>query len=351
MLQKWGTMAKAVKMADIAKVMGVSTVTVSKALSDQKGVSEELRIKIKKKAEEMGYKSASARYKERSGNAASYTFGVVVSDRFLAKYESFYWNLYQEVATAAVQKGCFTMLEVLRAQDEDSLVMPRLLGERKTEGLIIIGRLQKPYMEKLIEQVELPFILLDFVDRNGAYDSVISNSYFGMYRMTNYLFDLGHEKIAFVGNVHYTDSITDRFFGYVKALSEHGLEVRKDWMIDDRNPETGRSDAGFSWKLPEDMPTAFVCNNDVAAANLVNELERRGYRVPQDISVVGYDNYQPPGLCDIRITTYEVNMPEMAKQTVKNLIRKISGEPYRRGVIIVDGRIVYKDSVNEAHHF
>ncbi len=103
--------------------------------------------------------------------------------------------------------------------------------------------------------------------------------------------------------------------------------------------------------LPEDMPTAFVCNNDVAAANLVTELEQRGYRVPQDISVVGYDNYQPPGLCDIRITTYEVNMPEMAKQTVKNLIRKVSGKPYRQGVIIVDGRIVYKDSVNEAHHF
>ncbi len=122
-------------------------------------------------------------------------------------------------------------------------------------------------------------------------------------------------------------------------------------MIEDRNQETGRSDVGFSWKLPEDMPTAFVCNNDVAAANLVTELEQRGYRVPQDISVVGYDNYQPPGLCDIRITTYEVNMPEMAKQTVKNLIRKVSGEPYRQGVIIVDGRIVYKDSVTEAHHF
>lgn len=340
-------MAKAVKMADIAKVMGVSTVTVSKALSDQKGVSEELRIKIKKKAEEMGYKSASARYRERSGHAASYTFGVIVSDRFLAKYESFYWNLYQEVATAAVQMGCFTMLEVLRAEDEDRLIMPRLLGERKTEGLIIIGRLQKAYMEKLMEQVELPFILLDFIDPNGAYDSVISNSYFGMYRMTNYLFDMGHEKIAFVGNVHYTDSITDRYFGYVKSLSEHGLEVRKDWVLDDRNQETGRSDRDFAWKLPEDMPTAFVCNNDVAAANLVNELEQRGYQVPQDISVVGYDNYQPPGLCDVRITTYEVDMPGMAEQAVENLINKLSGESYKQGVTIVGGRIIYKESVNK----
>ncbi len=339
-------MAKAVKMADIAKVMGVSTVTVSKALSDQKGVSEELRIKIKEKAQEMGYKTASARYRERSGGSGSYTFGVIVSDRFLAKYESFYWNLYQEVATAAVQKGCFTMLEVLKAEDEDKLVMPRLLGERKAEGLIIIGRLQETYMEKLINQVDIPFILLDFTDRNGSYDAVVSNSYMGMYRMTNYLFDMGHREIGFVGNVFFTGSITDRFFGYLKSLAEHGIELEREWVLQDRNQQTGRSDVGFTWKLPKKMPTAFVCNNDVAAAALVEHLQQEGYRVPQDISVVGYDNYQPPGLCDVEITTYEVDMSGMAEQTVVNLVSKLSGESYKQGVTIVDGKIIYKESVS-----
>lgn len=332
-------------MSDIAKVMGVSTVTVSKALSDQKGVSEELRIKIKEKAQEMGYKTASTRYRERSESGKSYTFGVIVSDRFLAKYESFYWNLYQEVATAAVQKGCFTMLEVLKAEDEDKLVMPRLLGERKAEGLIVIGRLQEAYMERLIEQVDIPFILLDFTDRNGAYDAVVSNSYMGMYRMTNYLFDMGHREIGFVGNVFFTGSITDRFFGYLKSLAEHGVELKKEWVLQDRNQQTGRSDIGFAWKLPQKMPTAFVCNNDVAAATLVDHLQQKGFRVPEDISVVGYDNYQPPGLCDVRITTYEVNMSGMAEQAVGNLISKLSGENYKQGVTIVDGRIVYKESV------
>lgn len=338
-------MAKAVKMADIAKVMGVSTVTVSKALSDQKGVSEELRIKIKEKAQEMGYKTASARYRERSEGSRSYTFGVIVSDRFLAKYESFYWNLYQEVATAAVRKGCFTMLEVLKAEDEEHLVMPRLLGERKAEGLIIIGRLQETYMEKLMDQVDIPFILLDFTDRNGSYDAVISNSYMGMYRMTNYLIDMGHREIGFVGNVFFTGSITDRFFGYLKSLAEHGIELEREWVLQDRNHQTGRSDVGFAWKLPKKMPTAFVCNNDVAAAALVEHLQQKGYRVPQDISVVGYDNYQPPGLCNVEITTYEVDMSGMAEQAVNNLISKLSGENYKRGVIIVDGKIIYKESV------
>lgn len=338
-------MAKAVKMADIAKVMGVSTVTVSKALSDQKGVSEELRAKIKDKAEEMGYKTVSALYRERSRMKVSYTIGVIVSDRFLDKYESFYWRMYQEVATEAVQTGCFTMLEVLRAEDEDNLVMPKLLYEKKAEGLVVIGRLRQDYLDRLMKQMDIPIIFLDFADKNGTYDAVISNSYLGMYVMTNYLFDMGHKEIGFVGSVFVTESITDRYFGYVKALCEHGVEVDKEWVLDDRNPQTGRSDVGFEWKLPLKMPTAFVCNNDVAAARLVNKLEQEGYRVPQDISVVGYDNYQPPGLCDVRITTYEVDMGEMARQTIRNMIRKISRESYQQGVTIVNGRIVCKDSV------
>lgn len=338
-------MAKAVKMADIAKIMGVSTVTVSKALSNQKGVSEELRVKIKKKAAEMGYQTVSSLNQERVKRNVSYTVGAIVSDRFLDKYESFYWTLYQELATAAVQRGCFTMLEVLQSEDESRMMMPKLLQEKKTEGLVIIGRLGKDYLDKLMEYANVPVFFLDFYDKSGQCDSVVSNGYFGMYVMTNYLFDMGHREIGFVGNVLSTDSVTDRYFGYVKSLYEHGIEVDKEWVLDDRNPDTGRSDEGFAMRLPKKMPTAFVCNSDVAAAMLVRTLESEGYRVPEDISVVGYDNYQPPGLCGVRITTYEADMREMARRTIKNMIRKISGDHYKQGVYIVNGRIIYKDSV------
>ena len=338
-------MAKAVKMADIAQVMGVSTVTVSKALSNQKGVSEELRAKIKQKAAEMGYRTVSALSQEHTKKSVSYTIGAIVADRFLDKYDSFYWTLYQEVATVAVQRGCFTMLEVLQSEDENRMIMPKLLQEKKTEGLVIIGRLKKEYLDKLMEYADIPVLFLDFYIKSGQCDSVVSNSYFGMYAMTNYLFDMGHKDIGFVGNVLSTDSVTDRYFGYVKSLYEHDVDVNREWVINDRDPDTGRSDGGFKIQLPAKMPTAFVCNSDVAAAMLVRTLEGEGYKVPEDISVVGYDNYQPPGLCDVRITTYEADMREMAKRTVKNMIRKISGEHYRQGVYIVNGRIIHKDSV------
>ncbi len=338
-------MAKAVKMADIAQIMGVSTVTVSKALSNQKGVSEELRVKIKQQAEKMGYRTNSALYQDRVKNNVSYNIGVIVSGRFLDQYQSFYWKLYQEVATAAVQKGCFTMLEVLQLEDEMKCEMPKLLQEKRADGLIVIGLLKDDYLEKLNEYAEVPVIYLDFYDKNRDCDAVVSNNYFGMYKLTNYLFQMGHTEIAFVGSVLCTESITDRYFGYAKALYEHGIEVKKEWVIEDRNAVTGDMDDDFELVLPDKMPTAFVCNCDVTAGILIKKLNQNGYKVPEDISVVGYDNYQPPGVSEIGITSYGADMREMAKRTIRNIIRKISGEHYKQGVAIVTGHIEYKESV------
>ena len=98
-------------------------------------------------------------------------------------------------------------------------------------------------------------------------------------------------------------------------------------------------------RLPKNMPTAFVCNCDLTAGLLVRKLTENGYRVPEDISVVGFDNYLYPGLSDIQITTYEVDMEEMAEKSVRKLICKISNENYKQGIPIVEGHIVLKESV------
>lgn len=80
---------------------------------------------------------------------------------------------------------------------------------------------------------------------------------------------------------------------------------------------------------------------------LIHKLKEAGYRVPEDISVAGYDNYLFPGLCDVAITTYEVDMKEMARRAIRNLIKKMNGESYRQGVSIVEGHMVIKDSVRK----
>lgn len=338
-------MAKAVKLADIAGILNVSAVTVSKALSNQKGVSEEMREKIKKLADEMGYKPPSAAKNQRVHK--SYNIGVLVSERYFDKYASFYWQVYQEVVTKAVQKECFTMLEVLSVQREKELEIPKLLSEDKVDGLIVIGLLEGEYLNSLSTRAKVPLMYLDFYDRRHDCDAVITDNFYGMYRMTNYLIDRGHTRIAYVGTLLYTCSITDRYFGYAKAMLEHGLPIEPGWIIEDRNPETGTMLEMEDMKLPGNMPTAFACNCDMSAGTVVNTIRSKGYRVPEDISVVGFDNYLVPGRCDIGITTYEVDIKEMARKGINNLIRKMSGEYYKQGITIVEGHPIYKESVQE----
>lgn len=336
-------MAKAVKLADIAERVGVSTVTVSKALSGQKGVSEEVREKIRSIAEELGYQQPSAARK--SQNHKNFNIGILISERFLVKYESFYWQMYQAVATRATAEECFTMLEVIGKAEEESSRMPKLVQERKVDGIIVIGKMMDAYLQHLNTEAGIPVIYLDYYNGREASDSVISNSYYGTYELTYYLYRMGHRKIAYVGTLLAMESITDRYFGYQKALLELGLEQKKGWVLDDRHIETGEIDTVNMLQIPKDMPTAFVCNCDLTASFLIKKLKDNGYRVPEDISVVGFDNYLYPGLSDIQITTYEVDLKEMAKKAVYNMISKISNENYKPGIHIVEGHMVLKESV------
>lgn len=334
-------MAKTVKLADIAKAMGVSVVTVSNALSDKKGVSEETREKIKGLALQMGYQYSKEIPSVK--NIASYNIGIVVSERYLGKFTSFYWELYQCVARQASKAGSFTMMAVLELEDEKLLEPPRLLIENKVDGCIVLGKLDKEYTKMLREQIKMPMIFLDFYDEDIDCDAIVSDSFYGMYQMTNYLFDMGHTKIAFVGTILATDSITDRYFGYAKSLLEHGITEKPEWIIEDRDISTG----DIKISLPKEMPTAFVCNCDLTASQLIQLLKSEGYKVPDDVSVVGFDGFLYQNILDFGLTTYEVDMEVMASISINVLFKKIRNESVRTGIRIVEGKIVVRDSVKK----
>ncbi|MBQ7943011.1 MAG: LacI family DNA-binding transcriptional regulator [Lachnospiraceae bacterium] len=338
-------MVKSVKLADIAAELNVSVVTVSKALAGQKGVSEELRKKIKDLADEMGYTPIHGSRKEKS---KSYTIGVISLESYFAKFASFYWKMYQEIATSAVKKNCFTMLEVISEQDVKSLQPPKLLQEDKVDGIVIIGQPSKEYLKLLYQYKKTPMIFLDFYDGEEDCDFVVSESYYGSYKVTNYLIRKGHRKIAYVGTLMSTESITDRYLGYRKALMEAGIELREDWVIEDREKSGSRTiEKGYRFELPSEMPTAFVCNNDITAYGVIKHLEEAGYRVPEDVSVVGYDDYLHPEYGDSKITTYAVDMAEMSRITLRNLIKKMENVTYNESIHVVPGRLIERETVKD----
>ncbi|MBP5732723.1 MAG: LacI family DNA-binding transcriptional regulator, partial [Lachnospiraceae bacterium] len=314
-------MKKAVTMSDIAKRLGVSTVSVSKALSGQKGVSKPVREQIIALAREMGYRSVHA--DSEAEKETSYRVGVLMPSSALATFDSFYWRLYQAVSEKAIARNCFSGYENLTEEMTRQKVLPRLVTDKMVDGLIVLGKPGNGYEEFLHERSGLPLVFLDFYDTSSEVDCIVSDSFYGTYLLTSHLIAQGHRDIAFVGTLFSTESITDRYFGYQKAMMENGLRVPFDHVIPDREAQDGTDKSFERFVFPKKMPTAFVCNCDETAFRVISALKTKGVRVPEDISVVGYDNYTVSSICIPTITTVEVDLDKMATASVEIMTRKL----------------------------
>ena len=332
-------MPKAVRMADIAKRVGISTVTVSKALAGKDGVSDELRMTIKETAQEMGYQLTAPPRKVRSGNTGN--IGILIPSCFLKiNSNSFYWEMYEKVISCLSMNHYYGILELLSEEAEQSLSLPRMRKENKIDGLILIGQVSNAYRKMLQKTILLPITFLDTYDSCGAGFSVISDGYYGMYAVTSYLLSMGHRNIFFVGSVNSTSSISDRYFGYCRAMAEYGVEVTPDKIVPDRNEHRE-----ISLVLPEKLPTAFACNCDLTAYEVLNQLKARNLKVPDDISVAGFDNYSVPCVTMPEITTYAVDISGMARACVDALLHQIYHKHPLSGMKVVSGRLIVRNSV------
>ena len=330
-------MKKSVRMADIAERLGVSVAAVSKALADKPGISPELRVRVRQTALEIGYKAAETRKKTQ--RSATKSVAVVTAERFLSD-DSFYLKYYKHISDMLQSNDYCGFFYSISAEDETNLVLPKALVTGSADGVIILGKISGDYTE-LIASCGVPLVFLDYYDERTEIDCIICDSFYAAYDMTNYLIRNGHKRIAFVGSVKATGSIQDRYLGYVKSLMEHDIYIRSDYLIEDRD-ERGMLRLG---KLPEDLPTAFVCNCDGTAAELVKHLRESGVRVPEDVSVTGFDNSVYSSICDPKITTVEVNTEQMSRLAVDSLLKKIAKPGTSIGRIRVNGTIVYKNSV------
>ncbi|GHV71106.1 LacI family transcriptional regulator [Spirochaetia bacterium] len=328
-------MPRPARLSVIADQIGVSTATVSKALAGKKGMSDALRDKIRETASALGYESPSGE-RVKTGN-----IGILVEQRFLNDTISFYWNMYRRLMAFLKDEAHFGILEVISTGDEKNLVLPGLFQENKTDGIIVLGNINREYRHFIFSAAAergKPLVFLDSDEARMDSLCIISDGYDGMYAMTRYLTGMGHRDIRFVGSIDATSSILDRYYGYNRALKEIGLDAPQP--IPDRD---GNGVIGIA--LPENLPTAFACNCDSTAAHLIGILKKQNLNVPEDISVVGFDDYLFPGFCRVPLTTWAIDMDAMAHSSVDIITGKTSrAEP---GVLVIKGRMVIRDSVRQ----
>ena len=322
-------------MRDIAKAVGTSAVTVSRALAGKDGLSDRLRDRIVKKAEEMGYAYPGG---EKNGRREQLDIGILIPDRFF-EAESYYYLLYRKLIGRLSEEGHFGLLEILSHQAEQDGTLPNLIRSRHVDGLILLGQPGKAYY-RMIAQCGTPTVFLDFYDEHGNADAVVGDNTYGTYRLTSHLIRLGHTRIGFVGNQKATSSIMDRYLGYYRAMLVNSLPVRDEWILMDRTDDGELTPL----TLPEQLPTAFVCNCDMIARKLIAALRERGLRVPEDISVTGFDDFevgpaQAPGM-----STFRVDTGGMIDLAVNAICERCAGSEKAFGRMVVSGQPIYRES-------
>lgn len=326
-------------MKDIANKIGVSSVTISKALNDKEGVSEELKEKIKQLADEMGYRYNSMARSMKEGK--TYNIGIVIPERFSGGIsQSFYFEAYQYLSAKLEAHGYYGIMNVLTGVDEEALNLPRVYKEGKVDGFIFLGQINQNYLNR-VKSINIPMVFLDFYDEHDDIDAIITDNFYGAYDLTNHLIHNGHSEIGFVGNLYSTSSIQDRFLGYYKSLLEHNIELDQAILINDRDSKG----ILMPLTLPKRLPTAFVCNCDQVANSLVKTLQEQGYSVPQDCSVVGFDNDIYATITDPQLTTVAIDIENMVNHAVRLMIKKVNGQNKVIGRTLVKGKIVKRDSV------
>ena len=329
-----------ITMREIGKQVGVSAVTVSKALAGKPGVGEEMRKKILKAAREMGYVNPIAVQAEER---RTLNVGILALDRYFAR-DSYYAMFYKTLVQVLMDAGHFALMELLTNEDEAELTLPRLMQNGRVDGMILLGQPSREYLRMIAAQ-PIPVVFLDFYDEWAEADAVVGDNSYGCFRLTQHLIRNGHREIGFVGSIGVTTSIMDRYLGYYKAMLCAGLPIREEWLILDRGPTEER----LSVSLPEKLPTALVCNCDGAARLVIRLLRERGLRVPEDLSIIGINDVPTASFAPAALTTIHAYVEEACGQEVDILLRKTADPDYRMVQrILVQCRLIPRETTGPA---
>ncbi|MCK9600496.1 MAG: substrate-binding domain-containing protein [Sphaerochaeta sp.] len=329
-------MQKPVTMKDIANRLSVSSVTVSKALGGKEGVSEEVRNQIIQVAKEMGYRKNLIAKDMRDGT--THNVGVLIGERHMQR-DCAYMRIQQELNKHLLNQGYYGIVELITNEDEETGKIPRLLCDNKVDSLVLLGQLRPSYV-KTILAFGFPYVFVDFFYENYQADAVISDNMYGGYSLTNHLLALGHRMISFVGNPMYSNVVMDRYLGYYKALMEQGIAPDQALVLHDCD-ELGQR---IELALPKKSPTAYVCASCETAYRLMQQLQGQGLQIPDQVSIVGFDEDLYTTLSNPPLTTFSVDIPLMALSAAESIINKIANPDSHFGRKTICGSLTVRQS-------
>lgn len=333
-------MMMAPKIKDVAKQAGVSVTTVSRVLNGEKYVKDDLKIRVQRAIDELGYTpSHIARSLVRK---KTNLIGVIVPD----VTSSFYSTILSTIEKTASLNG-YNLLVCNIIEDTDKeLKYLQVFQQMRVDGIIIMHEKLNDEIRDLINKMSIPIIFSSVKPADQKFISVIIDDYAAAYDATKHLIELGHERIGYIGgDMRDITSGQNRYSGYIRALADHGIALPEAHIrFGDYKTQSG-------YEMMKEIlaqkphPTAVFAVSDDMAVGAMNCIHDHGLKVPEHMSVIGFDGSQLTEQVRPRLTSMEQPILEMGKVTVDKLLELIEekeGGPAED--VILQHMLVSRDS-------
>jgi DNA-binding LacI/PurR family transcriptional regulator len=326
-----------VSIFDVAKKAGLSVVTVSRVLNHSPAVRPKNRDKVLKAMKELNYQPSAAARSLALGRTG------IIGLTLTTLGDSFLDLVVKEINDRLTEQGYFLAISVY-SPEEDQAGQNPLFQEDRVDGLILLSPVHEDSYVQELRNKEIPFVLLDNQVRHSSAPSVLVNNRKGGYDAARHLIDLGHTSIAHISGPDPFLSSRERELGFRSALDEAGLSPycveRGEFSIASGFEITSK------WIRSGSLPSAIFAADDHIALGVINALQIAGLRVPQDVSVVGYDDQMVASELQPRLTTIRQPAELIGRQGAMLLLEWINGSkvPQLESPLLFDPELIVRES-------
>lgn len=329
-------------LADVAKLAGVSLASASRVLNNTGPVSERMRERVEACAAQLGYEILAARAVARSTQQG--LIAVLIADIRNPFFTEVLWGIEEEADDAGLNVLLFTTME----EPSRELRMLDNLRELSVDGVILSGsRLRQDELIQIQNKHNVPYVLLNRRIESPHMACILVNLERIAYRATQHLLTLDHTRIAYIAGPSSSESSLARQRGIERALQDAGLSMHPEWIVGSfPNIEGGFQ--GMSALLaqpPAERPTAVIAYNDMMALGALEAIRTHQLRVPQDISVVGFDDIAIAAHANPPLTTVAQPKYKMGKLAVRTLLQMQRRQMApAEGYILLESPLIVRES-------
>jgi LacI family transcriptional regulator len=310
---------------DVARHAGVSVTTISNFLNNKKNVKDDTRLQIVEAIKVTGYRFNPLAASLKRKATGLKTIGIIS----MVNEGPFFQELFFELESAAYNSG-YAVLSCFQREENADLETHIELMYGRVDGLILIS-LHRDKVKEVIRNIHaVPIVAMAF--DTGEVTTLCGSTHLdikdelGGYIGGRFLLSKGHKRIACVSGINNQDNTNDRIAGLSKAFKEFNLDENDLNVIEGDFSYQSGVNAMYKLFSSPPLPTAIVCHNDMMAIGVQNACVELGIKVPDDISVIGYDDIQLASISSPPLTTIRLPLDELANQAIESINSKISNK-------------------------